>query len=394
MKKYSLLIISILLFSRFSWATNSLDSIIQVIQKNNPSLLYQTKYIEALKMEYSTEGNLYNPNVTFDYLRGLPNAIAGSQYDVTLTQQFDFPSVYAKKKELANIKHTRDSYLIESEKYDIINQVKLLCIEIIYRNKLDNLINNRIISIEKLKNDFQIKLNNGYGNILDVNKTQLKLIEINNEKQLNQSILKQLNQKLTALNGGNAIQFQDTIYPSINTTIELETILQQSNQNNPINSYLHQEQAVVNQEINVAKAMALPKFEVGYHYQGLLNQNFHGAIVGLSLPLWENKNKVKAKEALLVSNQLKMNDYINQQEATILQQYEQYTIFKNTYNSYDNQMQNYNNTHLLTKALQLGEITTIDYFLETDFIFNMNKNKLETQYQLYNTIIHLLKYLE
>ncbi|MEZ4878645.1 MAG: hypothetical protein R2801_00585 [Chitinophagales bacterium] len=89
-----------------------------------------------------------------------------------------------------------------------------------------------------------------------------------------------------------------------------------------------------------------------------------------------------------------MNDYINQQEATILQQYEQYTIFKNTYNSYDNQMQNYNNTHLLTKALQLGEITTIDYFLETDFIFNMNKNKLETQYQLYNTIIHLLKYLE
>ncbi|MEZ4878644.1 MAG: TolC family protein [Chitinophagales bacterium] len=286
MKKYSLLIISILLFSRFSWATNSLDSIIQVIQKNNPSLLYQTKYIEALKMEYSTEGNLYNPNVTFDYLRGLPNAIAGSQYDVTLTQQFDFPSVYAKKKELANIKHTRDSYLIESEKYDIINQVKLLCIEIIYRNKLDNLINNRIISIEKLKNDFQIKLNNGYGNILDVNKTQLKLIEINNEKQLNQSILKQLNQKLTALNGGNAIQFQDTIYPSINTTIELETILQQSNQNNPINSYLHQEQAVVNQEINVAKAMALPKFEVGYHYQGLLNQNFHGAIVGLSLPLW------------------------------------------------------------------------------------------------------------
>lgn len=393
MKINSIILLCILICNNCI-ASTAFDSIIQEIEKNNPSLMYQTKYVDALKIDYATDKNLYNPNVTFDYLRGLPNNIAGSQYDVTLTQQFDFPTVYAKKKTLADIKNERDKFLIENEKYDIIYQAKLLCIEIIYRNILDNLINNRIIDIEKLKNDFELKLKNGYGNILDVNKTQLKLIEINNEKQINLSHIKQLNQQLTALNGSNIIQFQDTIYPNINIDIILDQIMAITNNNNPITKYLNQEQEVIHQEINVVKAMALPKFEVGYHYQGLLNQNFHGAIIGFSIPLWENKNKVQAKEALLVSNQLKINSFNKQQESNILQLYEQYNILKNTLDSFNSQMPQYNNIYLLTKALQLGEITTIEYFLETDFIYDMNKNNIETQFQYYTTIFSLLKYVE
>jgi outer membrane protein, heavy metal efflux system len=48
------------------------------------------------------------------------------------------------------------------------------------------------------------------------------------------------------------------------------------------------------QMVEVSKALNLPKFETGYHYQAMLGQRFNGLHLGLTIPLWENKNKVNA----------------------------------------------------------------------------------------------------
>jgi cobalt-zinc-cadmium efflux system outer membrane protein len=83
---------------------------------------------------------------------------------------------------------------------------------LIYRNKLNSELTTRKQNTEKWLTAFQKSLEKGQGNIMDVNKAKLQLIEINASFQENLSISNQLNQKLTELNGGVPIQFSDTAY--------------------------------------------------------------------------------------------------------------------------------------------------------------------------------------
>lgn len=49
--------------------------------------------------------------------------------------------------------------------------------------------------------------------------------------------------------------------------------------------------------------MILPKFSAGYSLERTLGQKYQGISVGISIPLWENKNRVKQAKAGVVAAQ-------------------------------------------------------------------------------------------
>jgi outer membrane protein TolC len=181
---------------------------------------------------------------------------------------------------------------------------------------------------------FQKKLEKGEGNILDVNKAKLQLIEINATFQENQSAINQLNQKLTELNGGQIIVFTDTSYAELYAVPDFETLESEIRANDPTRKYLEQEKVINQKQVELSKAMSLPKLETGYHYQAILGQRFSGIHFGLSIPLWENKNKVKTQQANLIFADLNLQDHRNEHYYHIQQTYEKqqnlYLTLKNT----------------------------------------------------------------
>ncbi|VTP94413.1 hypothetical protein [Sphingobacterium daejeonense] len=122
-----------------------------------------------------------------------------------------------------------------------------------------------------------------------MNKAKLQLIEINKDYQLNISAINQLHQKLTELNGGIEIVFNDTIYPEYKPVPAFEELEETIEYKDPVRKYLTQQTVVAQKDIEVTKALTLPKFEVGFHYQAILGQQFYGAKVGVSIPLCETK---------------------------------------------------------------------------------------------------------
>ena len=83
-------------------AQTGLETVLSDIAKNNKTLQTQAKYWDAQKLQYNTGITLYDPVVSYDYMRGNPNAIAGNQTDITVVQRFDFPTVYGKRRKLAD----------------------------------------------------------------------------------------------------------------------------------------------------------------------------------------------------------------------------------------------------------------------------------------------------
>lgn len=373
-------------------AQSGLETVLTDISKNNKTLQTQSKYWEAQKLQYNTGNTLYDPIVSYDYMRGTPNAIAGNQTDINVIQRFDFPTVYGKKKNLANEKSKQADFSITANRQEILLEAKKICIELVYRNKLQERIIERKTKTEKFLTDFQTKLDKGEGNVLDVNKAKLQLIEVNKDYQLNISAINQLNQRLTELNGGIELVFNETVYPEYLPVPLFEELEATIESNDPVKKYLEQQTVIAQKQIEVTKALTLPKFEAGYHYQGILGQNFHGARIGVSIPLWENKNRVKQSQAELSVAEVQVAQQNNQRYYDVKQLYEKYINLQKTVEEYEKVLSNINSIQLLDKALAFGEITTIQYFLEASYFYTATNNYLQAEKEYNEVIAELYRY--
>ena len=372
-------------------AQSSFEFIMKEIEKNNKTLQANTQKKEAQNLQFKSEMPLYNPNIEYDYLFGYP-LTAGNQTDVLVNQTFDFPTVYGKRKQLANEQITQSSYNYDAARQEVLYEAQTTCIELVYRNKLHQQFQQRKTFTENLLSNFDKKLETGDGNILDVNKARLQLIEINKEFQLNLSEINQLNQQLTALNGGIEISFTETIYPEMAPIPFFEDLYDEIKTEDPTLKFIELETVTAKKQLELSKALALPKMEAGYRYQGILGQTFNGFHIGTSIPLWENKYKVRQSEAAVMFSDLRVREYQNEKFYTAKQLFEKYEKLSQTYEDYKKALSSINTVEYLDKALEVGHISTIIYFMESNYYYMAYNNFLLTEKDYYAVKAEILKF--
>ncbi len=384
-------ILLLLLLSIEVTAQSNIDTVLASIAKNNKTIQANFQYWEAQNLQYKTGLSLPNPTAELDYLIGSP-ANAGNQTDFTIAQSFDFPTAYIKKNQLSKQQIAQTEFQLTATRQDILLEAKKVCLELIYRNKLQARLQQQKQNTEKLLSDFKTKLEKGDGNILDVNKAQLQLIEVKKEYQENLSAIEQLTTKLTQLNGGIAILFSDTVYPELQILPPFKQLEPEYESNDPLRKILEQEKVISQKQVEVNKSLWLPKIEAGYHYQGILGQKFNGVHTGISIPLWENRNTVKMEKSKLLFVDLQLQDHLNEHYHMIKQLYSRYENLKISLEEYQTTFTSVNSIALLNKALSLGQISTIGYFMEANYYVNAYNNYLQTEMEYYAVIAELFKY--
>jgi outer membrane protein, heavy metal efflux system len=379
------------LFVTVANAQSQMENVLMEIKKNNKTIQSNAKYWEAEKIQYKTGNSLYNPTAEYDYLKGSP-AEAGNQTDVTITQSFDFPTAYSKKNQLAKERSTQADLNLNAQRQEILLEAKKTCIELVYRNKLQIPLDKRKQSTEKWLSNFKKRLDKGDGNILDVNKAELQLIDIKKQFQENQSEITRLTEKLTSLNGGNPIALTDTIYFDLAAIPDFETLEKEFEENDPARKILEQEKTVAEKQIELSKALALPKMEIGYRYQGILGQTYNGFHSGITLPLWESRNTVKLQKARMMHADTEIAAHKNEHFFEIKQLYGRYENLKVILADYKDKINAKENIRLLDKAFALGHISTLEYFMETNYYNTVFNDYLETERQYYEVVAELLRY--
>lgn len=374
-------------------AQSSVPAVLSAIAQNNKTLSAGRQYWEGQKLEFKTGLTLPNPTVEGQYLLGSP-AAGGNQVDFFAVQPFELPSTYKKRRQLAEAQGGLAGYSITAQRQDVLLQAKLLCIEMVYRHKLEAHYGRRKAALTKLMQDTQAKLDSGDGNILDVNKTKLQLLEINQLQQENAMGLQTLQTHLTELNGGQALLFQDSIYPALSADAvqSFEQVEAAYEAADPMRQLLEQEKAVAVQRVDLSSAWRLPRFELGYHYQGILGQRFNGIHLGLSLPVWEHKYRAEAQQAQLAHADMALQAHLNEHFFEIKEMYERQRALAQSMEDYRSAMGAVSNTDLLDKALALGQITTIEYFLENSFYQNALLHYLKTERDYHIAVAQLLQY--
>jgi outer membrane protein TolC len=373
------------------YSQSTINNVLTEIAKNNKTIQANTQYWNAQKVQYKTGNSLYNPTIEYDYLKGSP-ANAGNQTDLTITQSFDFPTVYGKKKELAKQLSNQADLELKTANQELLLEAKKICIELVYRNKMQVPLAKRKEATEKWLANFNKKLASGDGTILDVNKADIQLLEIKKQFQDNASIIAKLKEQLTSLNGGIVINFTDVVYFDVPVIPNFETLEREIEAQDYLKKTLEQDKVIAQKQIDVSKALALPKMELGYHYQGILGQTYNGIHTGVSLPLWESKNTVKLQKAKMTYAESALTEHTNEHYYEIKQLYGRYESLKSILTDYEKINQSVEPIKLLDKALAVGQISVLEYFVELNYYNNTYNSYLEIEKEYYDVVAALLKY--
>lgn len=354
---------------------------VEELLDNQASVLVQQRYMEAEKMEYQTGIFPENPQVEFEYLRPNPR-LRDQALNYKISQEFEFPTVYGSRKKLAHAKQGKADIQLSQYKVEFLKQTLLTWSDWMFLNKKAAFLKNQSELAKKIKESTEKLFSAGQINVLERNKAQVFYLNI--EKQYQETLQEKLikENSLKQFNQGEKFSFLEEVYPvpyfenfasqegfsSENTNLELHLM----NQNIELSKL----------EINLAKAENLPEFEIGYIREQDIEVDFKGVSLGLSIPLWKNKNKVKAQRLKLQAyeqdKELRTNLIQIEIENRILSQKLKQDYFQNLENSLNQS----DNMQLVEKAFQLGEITVIDYITEQNLYNDLYEKYLETEWEL------------
>ena len=391
MKQIILAIISILVFNSSFFAQNTVDSVLVEIEKNNTTLSALQKRTEADKLGNKTGIYLTNPEVEFNYLWG--NDVIGNRTDFSVKQSFDFPTAYGHKKKIANIENEQAELEYQKQRKSLLLETRVVCYNLIYYNALKVELSNRLSHAGSIANSYKTKFDAGESNILEYNKAQLNLLNLSKEMESLTIEREALLGELTRLNGGILIEFTQSEFPVTKITADFDQWYTQAEKINPLLNWLKKEIEKTEEQVSLSKAMSLPKFQAGYMSESVVGQDFKGLTVGLSIPLWENKNTVKYAEANTVALEILATDNKVQHYNQLKVLHTKAVALQSNAADYKTKLQSFNNIELLKKALDKGEISLIDYILELSFYYESVNNLLELERDMNITIAELNQYL-
>jgi outer membrane protein TolC len=359
-------------------AQNGIEKILQEVEANNTTLQALQKQVEAQKLGNKTGIWLPNPEITFGRLWGTPPEI-GNQNDFGITQSFDFPTVYAHRNKLAGMENQNIDRLYQSERINTLLRAKQVIIELAYNNALSEDYTRRMEIAQTITDSYQKKFDLGEVNAIERNKVYMNLISCISKKEKIDIARQALLNELKSLNGGKEIQFNETDIPITPLPSDFNEWYAATESKSPALQYLSKQVDISKQQVKLRRAEGLPKLSAGYASERILGEKLQGVVIGISIPLWENKNSVKQAKAEVLSSESALEDNRIQFYNRLQSLFNQSAGLRETAQKYRDALSSYSNEPLLRKALDAGEISLLDYLLEAAFYYDAFNNMLEAE---------------
>ncbi len=391
MKQSILILVIFIAISPGLFSQNNVDKILSEIEKNNTTLSALRKKVEAEQIGNKTNIYLQNPEIEFNYLWGNP-AVIGNRKDISIKQTFDFPTAYGFRNQISDLKNEQSSLEYQRQIKIILLKSRLVCIDLIYNNALKLELSKRLTNAGNNRNAYKMKFEKGDANILEYNKALLNLLNIESELESVEIERNSLLSELILLNGGQIIDFTDTTFELESLSSDFEQWYVSAEQNNLVLSWLKKDIKINEAAVKLNRAISLPKFQAGYMSENVIGEEFQGITIGMSIPLWENKNKSKfakanviASESIVADNKLQFYNHLKALHSKAIRQ-------RKNVDDYRTSLLLLDNSELLKKALDKGEISLINYLLELSIYYDSVNKLLELEREMNTTLAELKLY--
>lgn len=331
------------------------------IEQNNTTLKALRAEAEALKLNNRTGITLADPEV--EYKRMWEGAEqTGNLSEFSIEQSFDLSTVLGYKKRVAD----SQNLLVEDEyrvvRMDILLEAHLACIDLVYYNALANELDRRLLHARRIVEIEKCRLDNGDTDVLSYNNVMLSLAALEAEKSRVATEQEVLATNLARLNGGNPLKGIDGEFSALVLTGDFDSWYTEAIERNPELSLARAGREVAKSELALSKSEHLPTLSATYiNERHTIGDRSQGVAVGMSLPLWANKNRVRSARATLHAAEAHEADAEQQLRSQLRIGFERVQGLQHTATLYRTALSEANNTELLQQAMNEGYISVLEY---------------------------------
>ncbi|ADV42897.1 TolC family protein [Bacteroides helcogenes] len=368
MKKILIIIMAVIAISPL-FAQNNISEVLSAVEQNNTTLKALRETANSNKLGNKTGIFLSAPEIGFNYLWGNPSSI-GSRKDINIKQSFDIATISGMKNRLADQQNDRVEWQYQADRMNILLEAKQYLLDLIYYNGLLKELMIRKSHAESIASSQKKRLDKGEGNVLEYNNVRLNLSKIEAEIQRIETERNATASQLTRLNGGVIVSVENDDFESLSLPTDFNSWYSVAESKNPVLAYVKSDIELNKKQLSLNKAMNLPSFSIGYMSEKTMGQRYQGVSVGVSIPLWSNKNKVKQAKAAVVAAEARRADATTQFYNQLEILYQRAAGLQEAAKTYRRSLLDANNSQLLKKALDAGEISVLDYMIQAGLYYD------------------------
>lgn len=357
-------------------------ALLDTIARNNPTLRAALAGRRAAEAANRAETRLPDPEAEVAYLAGSPSGVP-NRTNVSLTQELDWGVLTGRRKGLVEAADrtaaARQRGVYREVMADALEQLVLL----VHGNRMVAEMEARLALAQQVEGLCLKLYDKGDLTEPEMNKARLNTVVAKADRQRAADERAAVMARLRALNGGLSFVCNDTVYslPADDLCRAAET------RSLPRTAAVEGAEAAVAEaeaEVKLARAQQWPSFTVGFQGEYIRQNNYSGLSLGLSLPLWGNKRaEVRRREAELLASRL---DLVDTQLTAGAQQELLAQKTRRLLQVADELHQGLlatSNSRLLQRSLELGQISLLDFLLETSFYYAARTAWLEAERDAY-----------
>lgn len=366
----------LLLSSATVAVSQTIDDVLKTIESNNNDIKAAKALYESQTIEARSDNMLGNTSVAYERMLGT-RSIPEKSGKVTVTQELDFPSIYAVRGKMNKEKEQLYRYEYEETRRNTLLVAKELCLDLITLNKQQELIRERLKNINNLKALYQKRYDIGDVNQLEINKIKMQEMSETTSLTINQNEINRIKRELATLNNGEELPLNITMGTEVK---ELPDYASYSKEAVDADMTLKMSTGAYNvavREHKVARNSWLPSLDISYIREMRPAETSNGFEIGFSMPLWNNLRNVNKTKAYKTYAMWQMEKTNREVESSVMTNYEEAQKLWEAIQVYDINLV-YDNIRLLNKTLEAKEISMIEYFMEINTLYET----LET----YNTL--------
>ena len=363
-----------------SWEA-TVEGIVQSILQHNTALKAEADETRAQQLDNLTGLTLADPEVEFSYYWGSPHDI-GNRTDLSVTQHFDYATLFGLKRKLARNQNEVLGLQMQLRRLAIENEARQLLNDLATLNRRATMQHERIATAQSLCDKYQKAMQQGEATRLERDKAQLALLTYQDElDELNTQRQKVTNQ-LKAMNGGHDL----VLLTNHDATPQPLALRQMSKEGQTdcegaiLSSLLTAQSRALEQETRNARAASLPELTVGYASELTAGEKFRGVTVGLSVPLWSNRGNVRRARAHEEAQRSQAEDAQLQlalQRQALQEEMENHQARLDRLNR---ALQTQTTQATLQRALELGEISLLEYLQEASLLYDLQDKALQAEH--------------
>ena len=366
------------LFSVFSAsAQQELDRLLGEIEKNNPELSALRMLRDANSVSTYVGNSLENPEVEFGYMWSSPTS--GESGEISLKQAFDFPTVYVNRNKMADLQRQRYGYEYQAARQEILLQAQECYIEIQMLRSIGRLMEDVADNARSITEAYRQKMDAGQANILELDEARFNMIGRDNALELNRAELQAAMERLAGLNGGEIIHVTDSLSDYIPGLPRFEKISEDYMRMSPELSAAMLAKMESEYDIKLSRSEGLPTFSLGYKHEFSEDDKAHGLIVGMSIPMFGNRNNVKRAKAQNGYAQAQLESTKNNIYAQLREMYAKLEVLHNSLERYDDILDTEKALQYIRTALDAGQISITEYFSKLEPVYESRLSVLELQ---------------